>query len=48
MFRQRIQICARRTRINQTRVCITYTAQEEKEAEKDDGEYEQTTGDALT
>ena len=32
MFRQRIQICARRTRINQTRVCITYTAQEEKES----------------
>ena len=38
MFRQRIQICARRRRINQTRVCITYTTQEEKERRVDDGE----------
>ena len=44
MFRQRIQICARKTRINQTRVCITYNrTRRKRKTEKDDGEYEQTT-----
>src|SRR4051812_38966040 len=30
MFRQRIQICTRRTRINQTRVCIAYSPEKKK------------------